>query len=148
MVTIERQLTCFQGIIPQNAFGNIDLYVPTMLPAGAAHLPFKGIAKVAKQMGVSYAEAVTSFEFKSQRAVPVITGIVVAEEKEAAVLDAYYKSTAAADERAKIRKEELALKRWAKLVNGLRVRLRLRAEYGTGEEVSYSLTPKLTSSAT
>ena len=28
-----------QGIIPQNSFGNIDLYAPTMLPAGAVHLP-------------------------------------------------------------------------------------------------------------
>jgi xeroderma pigmentosum group C-complementing protein len=28
-----------QGKIPQNSFGNIDLYVPTMLPAGAVHLP-------------------------------------------------------------------------------------------------------------
>lgn len=28
-----------QGIIPRNSFGNIDLYVPTMLPLGAVHLP-------------------------------------------------------------------------------------------------------------
>lgn len=28
-----------KGIIPQNAFGNIDLYAPTMLPEGARHLP-------------------------------------------------------------------------------------------------------------
>ena len=28
-----------QGVIPTNAFGNIDLYAPTMLPVGAVHLP-------------------------------------------------------------------------------------------------------------
>ena len=28
-----------QGVIPKNDFGNIDLYVPTMLPHGAAHIP-------------------------------------------------------------------------------------------------------------
>lgn len=28
-----------QGKIPKNGFGNIDLYVPSMLPAGAIHLP-------------------------------------------------------------------------------------------------------------
>jgi xeroderma pigmentosum group C-complementing protein len=28
-----------KGYIPQNSFGNIDLYVPTMLPDGAIHLP-------------------------------------------------------------------------------------------------------------
>jgi xeroderma pigmentosum group C-complementing protein len=27
------------GIIPKNAYGNIDLFVDTMLPAGSVHLP-------------------------------------------------------------------------------------------------------------
>lgn len=46
------------GKIPTNAFGNIDLYVPSMLPPGAAHIPYNGAAKVAKQLGINYAEAV------------------------------------------------------------------------------------------
>ncbi|KAL7420524.1 hypothetical protein Q5752_004474 [Cryptotrichosporon argae] len=123
------------GIIPQNSFGNIDLYAPTMLPEGAVHLPYKGIARVVKSLGVSYAEACTGFEFKKQRAIPVINGIVVAAEKEGAVMAAYWESTAAAQERERVRREERALKRWAKLVNGLRVRRRLRAEYGAGERL-------------
>ncbi|BEI91040.1 uncharacterized protein CcaverHIS019_0311100 [Cutaneotrichosporon cavernicola] len=118
------------GQIPRNAFGNIDLYVPTMLPAGAVHLPYKGIAKVAKKLGVSFAEATTSFEFRKQRARPVLTGIVVAADKEEEVLGAYWESNAAAEERERTKREERALKRWAKLMNGIRVRLRLRAEYG------------------
>lgn len=28
-----------QGIVPKNDFGNIDLYTPSMLPAGAVHIP-------------------------------------------------------------------------------------------------------------
>lgn len=28
-----------QGKVPKNRFGNIDLYVPSMLPKGAAHIP-------------------------------------------------------------------------------------------------------------
>ncbi|GMK53781.1 hypothetical protein CspeluHIS016_0103670 [Cutaneotrichosporon spelunceum] len=118
------------GKIPRNAFGNIDLYVPTMLPAGAVHLPYKGIAKVAKKLGVSFAEATTSFEFRKQRARPVHTGIVVAADKEEEVLEAYWESNAAAEERERTKREERALKRWAKLMSGIRVRLRLRAEYG------------------
>ncbi len=31
----------FQGIVPKNTFGNIDLYVPSMLPQGATHIPCK-----------------------------------------------------------------------------------------------------------
>ncbi|WVQ65333.1 uncharacterized protein L199_003509 [Kwoniella botswanensis] len=126
------------GIIPQNSFGNIDLYAPTMLPAGAVHLPYKGIAKVAKTLDISYAEACTGFEFKKQRAIPVINGIVVAKENEELVMDAYAESAAAAEEKERMKKEEKALKRWAKLINGLRVRLRLQAEYGTGEQLDES----------
>lgn len=32
-------LSVTQGRVPKNDFGNIDLYVPTMLPAGAVHIP-------------------------------------------------------------------------------------------------------------
>ncbi|WWC88411.1 uncharacterized protein L201_003322 [Kwoniella dendrophila CBS 6074] len=123
------------GVIPQNSFGNIDLYAPSMLPAGAVHLPYKGIAKVAKNLDISYAEACTGFEFKKQRAIPVINGIVVAKDMEEMVMDAYAESAAAAEEKERMKKEEKALKRWAKLINGLRVRLRLQAEYGTGEQL-------------
>ncbi|WVQ84392.1 hypothetical protein IAT38_006544 [Cryptococcus sp. DSM 104549] len=131
-----------QGKIPQNSFGNIDLYAPTMLPKGAVHLPYKGIAKVAKSLEISYAEACTGFEFKKQRAVPIISGIVVAAENEILVMEAYEESAAMAEEKERIRREERALKRWAKLVTGLRVRLRLQAEYGTGENLNeQSLNP-------
>lgn len=106
---------------------------------------------MAKKLGVSFAEAVvsrlfitisamannqTSFEFRKQRATPVLTGIVVAAEKEDEVLSAYWESNAAAEERERAKREERALKRWVKLINGIRVRLRLRAEYGEGDEVS------------
>ena len=73
-----------QGQIPKNNFGNIDLYTSSMLPAGAAYIPRaphirypacsplrlihslpllctdKGAAKVARQLGFDYAEAVVS----------------------------------------------------------------------------------------
>lgn len=101
-----------------------------MLPAGAVHLAYKGIAKVAKGLGISYAEACTGFEFKKRRAIPVITGIVVAAENETLVMEAYWESAAVQEEKERIKAEEKALKRWAKLINGLRVRRRLQQEYG------------------
>lgn len=70
----------------------------------------------------------------------MLTGIVVAAENEDAVLEAYEESAAAAEERERQRREDAALKRWSKLINGLRVRLRLRAEYGSADNVSYSVT--------
>ena len=90
---------------------------------------------MAKQLGISYAEACTGFEFKKQRAIPVITGVVVASENTEMVMEAYKESAAAAEERERRKREEKALKRWAKLINGLRVRERLRDTYGDNQNV-------------
>ncbi|KAJ3495429.1 hypothetical protein NMY22_g19940 [Coprinellus aureogranulatus] len=117
------------GKIPKNDFGNIDLYAPTMLPKGAVHLPYKGIAKIAKKLGFDYAEAVTGFEFRKRRANAVIEGIVIASENESAVLDAYWEHQQAEEEKARVKKEEKALQHWIKLVQGLRIRQRLQEEY-------------------
>ncbi|KAF2236934.1 Rad4-domain-containing protein [Viridothelium virens] len=125
------------GTIPRNAFGNIDVYVPTMVPRGAVHLPLKGGARVCKKLGVEFAEAVIGFEFGKQRAVPVIQGVVVAEGNEALVRDAWR-----AEEEEKRRKEDKerekrVLGMWKKFLVGLRIKARIGEEYGEngfGEE--------------
>ncbi|MCJ1366896.1 hypothetical protein MMC16_006027 [Acarospora aff. strigata] len=118
------------GVIPKNAFGNIDCYVPTMVPKGAVHIQRKGTMKVCKRLGIDFAEAVTGFEFGKQRAVPVITGVVVAKEYEKMVIDAWE-----IDEEERRRKEEgkrekVALALWRKFLMGLRIVERVREEYG------------------
>ncbi|KIO32977.1 hypothetical protein M407DRAFT_18133 [Tulasnella calospora MUT 4182] len=117
------------GKVPKNDFGNIDLYTPSMLPQGAIHLPYKGIAKIARKLGIDHAEAVTGFEFKQRRALPILTGIVVAEEESEALLEAYWTSEHAAEEKERQKKQERVFKRWQKLVRGLRIRQRLLKEY-------------------
>ncbi|KAJ6585400.1 hypothetical protein B0H19DRAFT_1109530 [Mycena capillaripes] len=117
------------GKIPKNNFGNIDMYVPSMLPAGAVHIPFKGIAKIARKLGFDFAEAVTGFDFKSRRATPILKGIVIAAENEEAVLEAYWEAENDAAEKARAKKRERVLKRWHRLVHGLRIRQSLQEEY-------------------
>jgi hypothetical protein len=95
----------------------------------------------------------TGFEFKKQRAIPVITGIVVATDQEETlmavsatsmnlvgmpdlipyVLQAYWESAAAAEERALTKKQGLALKRWQKLIQGIQIRRRMQHQYGDNE---------------
>ena len=125
----------------------------------------KGIAKVVKSLGISYAEACVRFSLLRNFAKKWVDWIRVQEAEGYpchhwdrcgrgergsgirrklyirchAVLthpQAYWESAAAAEERERAKKEERALKRWTKLINGLRVRARLQAEYGTGERVS------------
>ena len=128
------------GVIPKNAFGNMDVYVPTMVPQGAVHLPLKGSAKLCRKLEIEYAEACTGFEFGKQRAVPVLTGVVVAEENEQLVRDAWR-----AEQKEQRRKEDTkrtaaALHWWRKMLLGLRVLERMRVEYadagGTEEEIN------------
>ncbi|KAF9066475.1 hypothetical protein BDP27DRAFT_1423852 [Rhodocollybia butyracea] len=124
------------GIVPKNQFGNIDLYVKTMLPQGAVHIPFKGIAKIARRLQIDFAEAVIGFEFRKRKATPVLEGIVVATENEEVILEAFWESEREASEKARRKKEERVLKQWTRLVHGLRIRQRLQAQYADrrGEE--------------
>ncbi|EPQ51119.1 Rad4-domain-containing protein [Gloeophyllum trabeum ATCC 11539] len=117
------------GKIPKNDFGNIDLYVPSMLPEGAVHVPFKGAAKIARTLGFDYAEAVTGFEFRKRRATPIITGVVIAAEHEAALLEAYWEMERDAEEKRKAKRHDQALKRWTRLIQGLKIRERLKKQY-------------------
>ncbi|XP_006462844.1 hypothetical protein AGABI2DRAFT_47748, partial [Agaricus bisporus var. bisporus H97] len=119
------------GIIPKNNFGNIDLYTPSMLPQGAAHIPYKGVAKVARNLGFDFAEAVTGFEFKKRRAYPVLEGVVIAKENEDTLLEAFWEFERIAEARAQVKREERVLKQWKRLIQGLRIRQRLQEQYGT-----------------
>ncbi|KAF2278714.1 Rad4-domain-containing protein [Westerdykella ornata] len=118
------------GKIPRNAFGNIDVYVPTMIPKGAVHIPLKGTAAICRKLGVDYAEACTGFEFGKQRAVPVLTGVVVAAENEDLVIDAWEADQAQKQQKEDDKRTAQALSLWKKFASGLRIIDRMRREYG------------------
>ncbi|TQW00777.1 DNA repair rad4-like protein [Cordyceps javanica] len=118
------------GIIPRNEYGNIDLFAEHMCPKGAVHVPFKGTVRVCKKLGINYAEAVVGFEFGHRMAVPVIQGVVVAEENHDMVMEQLQQ-----DEAERLRKEDekrrkAALAQWRKFIMGMRIVQRIRLEYG------------------
>ncbi|KAG8836821.1 hypothetical protein FRC18_010627 [Serendipita sp. 400] len=121
------------GTVPKNNFGNINLFAPNMLPNGAVHIPIQGIAKVARQLGIDHAPAVTGFEFRKGHANPIVNGIVVATENEELVVSAYWESEQAVQEAERVKRHERVVRRWTRLVQGLRVRKRLTEEYGSAE---------------
>ncbi|OAG03848.1 Rad4-domain-containing protein [Paraphaeosphaeria sporulosa] len=118
------------GKIPRNAFGNIDVYVPTMVPRGAIHIPLKGTVRICKKLKIDYAEACTGFEFGKQRAVPVITGVVVAIENEDLVIDAWEAAEADKAEKEEAKREKHVLGLWKKFVIGLRIVERVNRHHG------------------
>ncbi|KAK7061108.1 hypothetical protein VNI00_000844 [Paramarasmius palmivorus] len=86
-------------------------------------------AKIARKLGVDFAEAVTGFEFRKRRATPVLQGVVVAAEHENTVLEAYYEAERDATEKARRKKEEQVIKMWTRVIHGLKVRKRLLEQY-------------------
>lgn len=118
------------GVIPKNSFGNIDCYVPTMVPRGAVHIPLKSTSKICKRLNIDFAEACTGFEFGNQRAVPVITGVVVAAEHENLVMAEWEKDEAERKAKEEGKRERDALATWRKMLMGLRIMKRVQEDYG------------------
>jgi xeroderma pigmentosum group C-complementing protein len=69
-----------KGKVPKNAYGNLDVYVPTMIPPGGFHLKHPEAARAARMLGVDYAAAVTGFEFKGRHGTAVVNGVIAAAE--------------------------------------------------------------------
>ncbi|KIX93525.1 uncharacterized protein Z520_10703 [Fonsecaea multimorphosa CBS 102226] len=118
------------GVIPKNAYGNIDCFVPSMVPKGAVHIPLRGTVRICKKLQIDFAEAVTGFEFGNKRAVPVCTGVVVAKENERAVREAWHKYNEEQRKKEEKKMESMVLEMWRKFVVGLRIRERVRDTYG------------------
>ncbi|KAJ3145179.1 hypothetical protein HDU89_007500 [Geranomyces variabilis] len=117
------------GKIPKNSFGNIELFHENMLPPGAVHLPFAGLVRLAKKLGIEYASAVTGFDFHKGRSTPVIAGIVVAEEYEEVLMAAFAEDLKRKREVERVKMQKRVYNRWARLISGLMTKERLIREY-------------------
>lgn len=129
------------GVIPKNGYGNMDLFVPTMCPAGAVHIPLRGTKAICRKLEIDFAEAVTGFEFGKQRAVPVIMGVVVAEENEEAVMEAWREIEEERRRKEDVKRQAGAISMWRKFVMGLRIVERMRTEYAKGEGKGEEINP-------
>ncbi|KAK9246759.1 hypothetical protein V1506DRAFT_127542 [Lipomyces tetrasporus] len=113
------------GKIPKNDYGNLDVFVPSMVPKGGVHLQFRAIANAAKLCGIDYADAVGGFDFQHRKATPRLDGIVVAEEYVEAVMAVYSAQQEQLQFEKDARRQDEALKRWRKYLIALRVRERV-----------------------
>ncbi|KAI1662165.1 Rad4-domain-containing protein [Daldinia decipiens] len=122
------------GQVPKNRFGNLDIYVPSMVPEGGAYVADELGARAAFILGVDYAPALTGFQFKGRQGTAVLYGVVVAAEHEEAVRAVI---TGLQDREADIEKElrtREALKTWKLFLRGLRVRQRIWEGVDSEEE--------------
>ena len=121
------------GRIPRNVYGNLDVYVPSMVPRGGAHIPHPETARAARLIGIDYADAVTGFSFKGRHGTAVMSGAVVTAEYREAVEEVI---KAFEDERAQAEEEKRSLaaqKLWKRFLVGLRIRERIESYDIEGE---------------
>lgn len=129
------------GKIPRNAYGNIDVYVPSMLPEGSVLLQYPHIEIAAKLIDVDYANAVVGFDFgkgkgrKGATATARINGIVVAKEYSEAVHAVYDQILEEQREADRERAISMALRRWKKYLTALRIEKRLNKDHGAVEDM-------------
>ena len=113
------------GQIPKNAYGNLDVYVPSMVPPGGIHISHPETARAARIVGIDYADAVTGFSFKGRHGTAITSGAVVAVEYREAVQEVI---KAFEDERVQAEEERRsleALKMWKRFLAALRIRKRI-----------------------
>lgn len=122
------------GRVPKNSFGNLDVYVPSMVPKGGVHLPYDEASRAARLLGIDYADALTGFEFRGRHGTAVLKGVVVAIEYcEAveAIIEGFADEHAREEEQ---RRTFAALRMWRHFIMGLRIKQRVDAYEIEGEE--------------
>jgi len=122
------------GIIPKNPYGNINIYVPSMVPAGAAHVIRPSISLAAQFAGIDYADAVTGFDFVRSKANARINGIVVAQENVDGLLEVWEGMMERVKSVEERRRVHGVMDRWRRFLIGMGIRRRLEETHGKVEE--------------
>ncbi|RVX73593.1 hypothetical protein B0A52_02481 [Exophiala mesophila] len=122
------------GTIPRNAYGNLDVYVPSMIPAGGVHIRHPLAVEAAKVLGINFAEAVTGFEFKGRQGTAVIDGVVVSADMCDAMINVIEGLESQATEESEQARTQIVLATWKRWLTALRVRDKVQREYGDREE--------------
>lgn len=114
--------------IPRNSFRNLDIYVPSMVPARGWHSLHPLTSSAAKILGIDHVPAVTGFSFSSgggkgrSRGSATVTGAVVWEGHREAVEAAIEGLEDLAENDEKERWRAVLWSTWRKMIRGLRVR--------------------------
>uniref|UniRef100_A0A8C3YN78 p125 n=1 Tax=Catagonus wagneri TaxID=51154 RepID=A0A8C3YN78_9CETA len=124
------------GKVPRNEFGNVYLFLPSMMPVGCVQLNLPNLQRVARKLNIDCVQAITGFDFHKGYSHPITDGYIVCEEYRDVLLDAWEKEQALIEKKEKEKKEKRALGNWKLLVKGLLIRERLRLRYGAQSETA------------
>lgn len=119
------------GKVPRNAYGNVDMYQPCMLPKKCAWLKLPGLPRIANKLGIDCAAAVIGFDNHcgSYGAHPVMDGFIVCEEFAETLTMAWEEEQANAAQRDHDKRQKRIWDNWRRLVKAAMIREKLRVKY-------------------
>ncbi|ODA82192.1 hypothetical protein RJ55_00698 [Drechmeria coniospora] len=113
------------GRVPKNKFGNVEVFVPSMVPRGAIHVVHEHAVRAACLLGADFAPALTGFQFQGRQGTAMLQGIVVAAEFGEAIQAVVEGLGDVQQEMEEQRRSAIALRMWRRLLTGLRIRERI-----------------------
>lgn len=118
------------GRIPRNGYGNLDVYVDTMVPPGGVHVRHPMAAQAAKVLKIDAAEAVTGFKFKGRQGTAIIDGVVVDARYTAAMIITISSLEDELEDHINADRVAIMHGLWKKMLHVLKVRKRVQDAYG------------------
>ncbi|KAL4226611.1 hypothetical protein ACF0H5_014594 [Mactra antiquata] len=122
------------GKVPRNAHGNVEMFQPSMLPAGTVHLKVAGLNKVAKKLDIDCAPAMVGWEHHCGFSHPLMDGWIVCEEHKDILLAAWDEEQEIIREKEQQKREKRVYENWRKLIRGLLIKERLKKRFDLEEK--------------
>lgn len=133
------------GEIPKNAYGNVEIFVPSMMPENGYLIPvtdevtLKMIEKAAREINIDHARAIVAFDFtdkstKNRRTPAARVGGVLVDVQYKEAIDAVLEGLKDLEEDERRKKVELnALRGWSFFLKKLMIMDRLNRQHGEVE---------------
>lgn len=135
------------GKVPKNAYGNIDIYTPSMIPENgcliqSSDFSMKVAEYAAKLIGIDYAKAIVSFQFGkakksfSHSAKPTEGGIVIDAQYKDALIEVMESIKEEEQEYERLQLKLQSLRLWKFFLSNLRISRRLDSTHGLIEDTA------------
>ncbi|XP_053377117.1 DNA repair protein complementing XP-C cells-like [Mercenaria mercenaria] len=122
------------GKVPRNAHGNVEMFLPSMLPAGTVHLKIQGLHKIAKKLDIDCAPAMVGWDHHCGFSHPLMDGVIVCEEYKDILLAAWDEEQEIIREKEQKKREKRVYENWRKLIRGMLIKERLKKRFDLEEK--------------
>ncbi|VDI64943.1 xeroderma pigmentosum group C-complementing protein [Mytilus galloprovincialis] len=117
------------GKVPRNGYGNIEIFMPSMIPAGTVHLKLPGLNKVAKKLDIDCVAAMTGWDTHCGFSHPLLDGFVVCEEYKDILIAAWDEDQEIQRQKEIEKREKRVIQNWRLLTKGLLIKEKLKRKY-------------------